>query len=59
MNKTIEMLVAEAHELGLVEMGPDIPTDQQRYWVSNTKLEEFVLFVQKQTRLLRFIPESK
>jgi len=51
-NPTIQKLLEEAYNLGLVEIGPDT----QAYWVSNSQLEEFVLYVQQQTKLLRFLP---
>jgi hypothetical protein len=52
MNTTIQKLLEEAYNLGLIELGPDA----QAYSFSNAQLEEFVLYVQKQTKLLRFLP---
>ena len=54
MNPTIQKLLEEAANLGLVEIGPDC----QSYSVSNAQLEEFVLYVQQQTKLLRFLPNT-
>ena len=50
-NPTIQKLLEEAANLGLIEIGPDT----QAYSVSNAQLEEFVLYVQQQTKLLRFL----
>ena len=54
MNTTIQKLLEEACNLGLIELGPDASA----YSVSNAQLEEFVLYVQKQTKLLRFLPSE-
>jgi len=54
MNSTIQKLLEEAANLGLVEIGPDT----QPYWVANSQMEEFVLYVQQQTKLLRFLPAT-
>ena len=54
MNPTIQKLLEEAANLGLVEIGPDT----QAYWVASSQLEEFVLYVQQQTKLLRFLPTT-
>ena len=53
-NPTIQKLLEEAANLGLVEIGPDC----RSYSVSNAQLEEFVLYVQQQTKLLRFLPAT-
>lgn len=53
-NPTIQKLLEEAANLGLIEIGPDTKT----YSVSNAQLEEFVLYVQQQTKLLRFLPAT-